>query len=386
MHPQSRSIKSALKPLCALLLACAAAPGIAGVTEDFNISGFATLAAGRVLSGSRDQPLFNYPCPCVIADYGHGALYGPRWSMKQESKVGVQGTYNITPDLSATAQVVARGVDGVKGYLEWAYLSYDMTPSWTLQVGRKRLPIYYYSDFQDVGYAYSWLRPPPDIYGWEVVNYNGVNALYRGDWGGWAVKSNWFAGREDTRDNLMQRIYTDVPQDVTWKKIIGADLVLNRDWLTLRFNYIRNDVQVWDKSGGTRTQVVPDPSRGRDAERQVIYGATANIDYNNWLVRSEYSVFDRSSYSYKSKAYMFGVGYRFGNWTPMATVTQYRESNEFDPDATQYDRGHSLTLRYEIDRSSALKIQYDRFFDRSGSNLDYVGNSKTLTVSYDIVF
>lgn len=383
MQRQSRSIKSALKPLCALLLACAAAPGLA---EDFHLSGFATLAAGKVMSGSRNQPLFNYSCPCFIADYGHGALYGPRWSVKQESKVGVQGTYNLTPDLSATAQVVARGVDGVKAYLEWAYLSYDATPSWTLQVGRKRLPIYYYSDFQDVGYAYSWMRPPPDIYGWEIVNYNGVNALYRGDWGGWAVKSNWFAGRENTRDNLMQRIYTDIPQDVTWKNILGADLVLNRDWLTLRFNYIRNHVQVWEKSGGMRTPVVPDPSRGVNHERQVIYGTTANIDYNNWLVRSEYSIFDRSSYAYKSKAYMFGVGYRFGNWTPMFTATEYRERNEFDPDAVQIDRGRSLTLRYEIDRSSALKIQYDRFIDRSGPNLDYVGDSKTISVSYDMVF
>ncbi|OWW18980.1 hypothetical protein [Noviherbaspirillum denitrificans] len=383
MQQHSRSIKSALKPLCALLLAGAATSGMA---QDFQLSGFATLAAGKVLSGSRDTPLFSYPCPCFIADYGHGALYGPRWSMKQESKVGVQGTYNITPDLSATAQVVARGVDGVKGYLEWAYLSYDATPSWTLQVGRKRLPIYYYSDFQDVGYAYTWLRPPTDIYGWEVVNYNGVNALYRGDWGGWAVKSNWFAGREDTRDNLMQRIYTDVPQDVTWKNIMGADLVLNRDWLTLRFNYIRNNVQVWDKAGGVRTQVVGDPSTGRNHERQTIYGATANIDYKNWLVRSEYSIFDRSSYSYKSKAYMFGVGHRFGNWTPMFTLTEYKERNEFDPDAVQRDRGRSLTLRYEIDHSSAVKFQLDQFFDRSGPGLDYVGNSKAISVSYDMVF
>jgi hypothetical protein len=70
----------------------------------------------------------------------------------------------------------------------------------------------------------------------------------------------------------------------------------------------------------------------------------------------------------------------------MLTATQYRESNQFDPDGTQYDRGYSATLRYEVNRSSALKVQYDRFFDHSGSNLDYVGNSKTISVAYDIVF
>lgn len=354
--------------------------------DAFSYSGFASVIAGRVVSGERQDPLNNYKCPCFIADYGHGALYAPNWSVKQESKVGVQGTYTFTPALSATAQVVGRGVDGVKADLEWAYLTYELSPSWTLQVGRKRLPIYYYSDFQDVGYAYTWVRPPADIYGWEVVNYNGVNATYRTEWSGWAVKSNLFGGGEYTKENLMQRIYYETPQKLAWRNIIGGDLVLTRNWLTTRLTYIQSDVQQWDRTDGS--QVTPDPELHPDSttEQQKIYGASANIDYENWLLRGEYSVFDRSGYSYKSRAHMLAVGYRIGKFTPMFTETRYKERNRFTPDATQHDHGFSWTLRYELNDTTALKAQYDEFKDNSGADLYFVRDAKLVSFSLDTVF
>ena len=368
-----------------LVAAAAACLGATARADDaFSLSGFASATAGKVISGDRQSDYFAHPCPCFIADYGHGAAYGPSWTMKQESKLGLQAGYAITPALSATAQVVARGVDGIKAGLEWAYLSYDLNPSWTLQVGRKRLPIYYYSDFQDVGYAYTWVRPPADIYGWEIVNYNGVNATYRGDWSGWSVKSNLFAGSENTKDNLYQRLYYDTPQAVTWNRILGGDLVFSRDWITARATYIQSGVQQHDQSSGER--ITPAPDSTRNAESQRIYGFSVNLDIDNWFVRSEYSVFDRSSYSYKSHAWLLGAGARIGSFTPMVTMSSYAERNAFTPDAVQRDHGWALTLRYELTAASALKLQLDNFKDRSGSGLDFVGGSKLLSVSLDTVF
>ena len=364
--------------------AAALAAGTARADDAFSISGFASAVAGKVTSGERREDYLRYPCPCFIADYGHGAMYGPTWTAKQESKLGVQASYAFTPGVSATAQVVARGVEGQQLGLEWAYLSWDLSPSWTLQVGRKRLPLYYYSDFQDVGYAYTWVRPPTDIYGWEIVNYNGLNATYRGDWGGWAVKSNLLAGGETTRDNLYQHLYYDTVQDVSWKRIVGADLVFSRDWLTVRATYIQSDVQQWDRDNDER--VTPAPDSERSSEKQRIYGVSANADIGNWFVRSEYSVFDRSSYSYKSRAYMVGAGVRLGRFTPMLTRSKYGESNRFAPDAIQHDTGWSATLRYELNESTALKLQVDRFKDRSGPELDFVGHSRLVSFSLDTVF
>lgn len=366
----------------AAALAAASLSQSAWADEAFTYSGFASFVVGKVVGGERQDRFYDYACPCFIADYGHGALYGPHWQVKQESKVGLQGTYTFTPSLSATAQVVGRGNDEIEVGLEWLYLSYDLSPSWTLQVGRKRLPIYYYSDFQDVGYAYTWVRPPTDLYGWEISNYNGVNLTYRGEWDGWSVKSNLLAGREDTKKNQMQRIFFETPQDVTWKRIVGGDLVLNRDWFTTRLTYIQSDVQQWDHETGER--VTPDPSVNRKAEKQKIYGISTNIDIDNWFVRSEYSVFDRSSYAYKSKAFMIGVGARFGDFTAMATKTRYKDRNDHAPDEVQHDNGWSATLRYELTPSTAVKVQYDRFKDHSA--YDFVGSSKVVSFSLDTVF
>jgi hypothetical protein len=354
------------------------------MNDALSLSGFASLVVGKAISGSRSEPYSGTPCPCFIADYGHGAVYGNSVSVKQESKLGLQATYTVTPNLSATAQVVARGVDGVKVGLEWAYLSYDLTPAWTLQVGRKRLPIYYYSDFQDVGYAYTWVRPPADIYGWEIVNYNGFNATWRGEFGGWAVKSNLFAGGEDTKKNLYQRLYYDTPQDVTWNKIVGGDVVFTRDALTARLTYIQSGVRQRDHDSGER--VTPAPDSSRSSERQRIYGFSVNADIGNAFVRSEYSVFDRSTYSYKSRAWMLGAGWRQGDFTAMLTHSRYGEVNAFTPDAVQRDQGWMATLRYELRNGMALKLQLDKVRDLSGPDYSFVGNSKVLSVSLDTVF
>lgn len=377
-----------LRPLTIVAQACAwslctSLPHTA-IAGEFTYSGFATVAAGKVLSGSRTEPLTEQlNChPCFIADYGQGSVYSGHWSVKQESKVGLQGTYAFNNKLSATGQVVGRGVDGVKADVEWAYLSYEASPNWTLQAGRKRLPLYFYSEFQDVGYAFNWVRPPTDLYGWEIVNYNGVNATYRGDWGQWSAKSNVFTGRESSDKNRFSKIYYDTPQDVTWKSIMGADLELKRDWLTLRFNYITSQVQQWDRSTGDR--VTPEPGSDKSAERQHIYGAAMNIDYQNWLFRSEYSVFDRSSYSYRSRAFMVSGGYRMGDFIPTVTFSRYGEHNPGND--IQKDKGLSVTVRYDINDNSDVKVQWDRYWDKSSEGYNFVGHADALTVAYDIVF
>ena len=124
----------------------------------------------------------------------------------------------------------------------------------------------------------------------------------------------------------------------------------------------------------------------RSVEKQKIYGISANIDIDEWFVRTEYSVFDRSGYSYKARAHMFGFGRRIGKFTPMFTETRYKERNDFTPDATQHDNGWSITLRYELTDSMALKAQFDRFKDHSGPDADYVGNSKLVSFSLDTIF
>ena len=139
---------------------------------DFSGNGFLTLAAGRMLGGSVEgMNSVGYNCPCQIADYSQAGVYqSGGLKLGPDSKIGYQGKATVNETLSFTAQAVSRGAQNGKVDLEWAYGNYSLTPQTTLQFGRKRLPLFYYSETEDVGFSFPWLHLPPQTYGWEVVN------------------------------------------------------------------------------------------------------------------------------------------------------------------------------------------------------------------------
>ena len=140
------------------------------------------------------------------------------------------------------------------------------------------------------------------------------------------------------------------------------------------------------------------------AGNQKIYGLTFNVDYRNFLVRSEIIYIDhRQSMGYKDHAFIVGAGYRFGRLTPMVTVADYRSqaitAAGAASDAQEATRTTSLVLRYDLTPSSDIKIQFDSQKDRSGPHytLDQIGlgtsvpgnrygNSRLLTLAYDMIF
>src|SRR3954464_9297962 len=109
-----------------------------------------------------------------------------------------------------------------------------------------------------------------------------------------------------------------------------------------------------------------------------------NIHYANFIGLSEYSVFDRSRYTYKATSWFISAGYRLGSFTPMLTVSDYSESTRFP--ATYDVAGWSSVaapLRYDFGKSSAVKVQVDRVHDRKTL---VPGSSTLLSMSYDVVF
>jgi hypothetical protein len=168
---------------------------------EINLSGFTSINAGKVLSGS-GVPQYDIP-PTFLADYPIVSSYDEDVSFKPESLFGLQISADLADGLSVTGQLVARGANDFDAKIEWAYLSYEINENWTVQAGKKRLPLFYYSDFYDVGYAYVWMRPPADNYTWQIFNYNGVNALYSGEIGDWSVMGNLYYGEEDDTENKL---------------------------------------------------------------------------------------------------------------------------------------------------------------------------------------
>ncbi len=359
---------------------------------DFTGSGFLTLAAGKMLGGTRATVL-DRNCPCFISDYAQGAVYDGRGSMQfgPDSKVGLQGTAKVTDSaFSLTAQAVSRGAENGQFDFEWLYGNFQLSENTDIQLGRKHLPMFYYSDIQDVGFALPWTHLPPQMYGWEVVNYNGGNISHRDRWGDWAATMNLLAGSENSEDSGYWQIYNgqQSQSNVKWDHILGGDLSLSRDWFEMRLVYIQSDTSRIVTNSFTP---VTDPFLLGNVTRQQIYSVAFNIDTSTWLARSEFLVINRPDADFRDHAQLGAVGRRFGRWLLLATISEYRSeaiaSMGADPQGQEAHTDRAVTLRYDLDDASDVKVQIDDQKDQGGINWSpRYGDSQLLTMAYDRVF
>ena len=353
--------------------------------SNFKLSGYVSLVAGKVLNGKLDShysgpnAINGVQCPCYVADWSNAGVYGEHLSLAQESRIGVQGTYTFTPQASVTGHVVSRGTNGQPD-LAWAFGSYKLDGNWEVQVGRKRIPLYYYSDFQDIGVSYPWITPPPEIYGWEATNYNGASLRHRRNLGDSQLTASVFTGQEKNKKSLYQKLYYPAGDtEVQWNNILGADLEITRGALTLRAVAMGADVK-------TRNPNAANPVDDKAVLKT--YGLAANLDLDDWFILSEFARLSRdhteSHYKVSAPALTLGAGMRLGQWTPFLSYSRYTESTT---DSSQYTPGSyhhaSATLRYDVAAGTAVKVQLDRQID---STNNFGGHVRVLRVSYDRVF
>jgi hypothetical protein len=251
-----------------------------------------------------------------------------------------------------------------------------------LQVGRKRVPLYYYSEFQDVGVAYHWVRPPQALYGWEVSNYNGASLRYTGVLGDVSVRASVYAGDEEVEDAGYNTIYYDDDQDSRWEKIVGGDIEVSYEWFTGRL--------IMMQSENSTTQFPDSGDFFEPAMEQSIIGVALNGDFGSWFVVSEFNVNTRDfvgdGYEVEAPASMLGFGWRIGQWVPFISWSRYWETADTDVDTYAPERFTDLsaTLRYDINSSLSAKVQYQQLSDDSKS--EFVGDANVLSVSLDMVF
>lgn len=340
---------------------------------DVDITGFASINAGKVLSGD-GVPHYGIE-PTFLADYPMVSAYNEDWSFQPESLFGLQVKADLGDNLSATAQLVSRGANDWDVDFEWAYVSYQLDENWTLQAGKKRLPLFYYSDFYDVGYAYVWMRPPADTYTWQVFNYNGVNALYNGEIGDWSFSANVYAGREDNNDNKLLGDYFYLAEvNETWKDIVGGVVNLSNDWLEVRATHM----QYTNERTIDGEQVEWNGKTTRDGK---FTGLAVNMDFGTWFVLSELNQLKLSGDGEFNTA-MVSTGYRFDNVTPYIGYSVFDTKGDDDGEA------HSTTfagVRWDFHSSAAFKVQFDKVDDDSVA-LAVAGDSTSVTFGVDLVF
>jgi hypothetical protein len=361
-------------------------PGLAQSAEtgpSFTLSGFATLAAGKVLGGTHD-PAVNqgYDCPCYISDYAQNGVYESKGvQLRPDSKLGLQGRLTSQDQrYSLTAQVVARGAANGNTNLEWLYGTAELSSKLTLQVGRKRLPLFQHSDSQDIGHALKWIHLPPQLYGWEIVNYNGASLSFVDNVGPWTLSTNAFFGSETANDSGYWKIYNGKNSQTRakWSNIVGAEVKLSRGWFDIRGMYMQSD---------TQNQLVSAGGSLSSATKQRISGLSVNLDFGGPFASAEFLNINRDADYGGDRAQLYVAGYRINKFTPLLSYANYQQRLNDPSGAPEGHRSVSAVLRYDVNSTTAIKAQFDVWTDKSGAGFGSMyGNSKVLTLSLDKVF
>jgi hypothetical protein len=335
--------KTMIRRLCALTalgaIAMLAANAQAADGDNiFSLSGFGTIGATHSSSNDGDY--------VGTLHQTEGAGFTHNWNLGVDSKLGVQLDGNFTEQLSGVVQVVAQDQSNntFSPRIEWANLQYAFTPDLKVRVGRTALPTLITSDSRLVGYTYTWIRPPLEIYNMNpTTNSDGIDASYRTHFGNIVNTVQAFDGR----------ISTDIVSPsgailsgATATQLQGISDNVEYGALTARAALMRTNVSMNIAPGFTLTPEMKVANLG------VIY------DPGSWFVQSELSRFQSPGITPDEKAFYITAGYRLNNFTPYATYSQIKPNGAIA--LLSYDqKTSSLGVRWDILKSTDVKLQWD---------------------------
>ena len=308
----------------------------------------------------------------------------------QSSFFALQAYADLTEGLSATVQLRARGSDDWESDFTWAYLSYEIDPSWRIQAGRQRIPLYLYSDYLDVSYAYHWISPPSEVYKAPFDSINGIASIHNFSIGDANLDLRLYYGQEDFETG---DFYYDIDN------IISAVASVNYGWWTFRSSYTQFEItgELGLGSLVDAWSATPFPQVGSDLDVNEddfsVLEVGVIFDNQDWIFVAEYipSSMDKGLIGDYSP-WMVSVGKRFGDTQIHVTVGEdkveaYDESLKQVPigasaeldaligatqvviDTNTYTRPfYSVGVRWDFHPSVAFKVEYTNVdFEEAGN-------------------
>jgi predicted porin len=407
--------KLAPAALAALVLFAAGARADEPAKPIFSFSGFGTL--GLVHSSEKNADFVSSGLK------PNGAGFTRSWSADVDSLLAGQVTANFTPQLSGVLQVLAeQNYDNTyRPHVEWANVKYQLTPDFSLRVGRAVLPTFLLSDTRKVSYTYPWVRPPSEVYQLvPISSSDGVEASYRAHFGELTNTMQVNLGRGGAR-------LVDGGK-VTARNAWAITNTAEHGPLVLRVTYQRailNISSVDALFGGFRQfgpQGVAIANQYDPNGKSISFiGVGASYDPGKWFVMSEWARNENRSFIGKRSGWYASGGYRFGEFTPYVIYARVTAEKTSDPGlataglppalagaAAALNGGLNAALgrnplqdtvsvggRWDFSKSAALKLQFDhtRFGAGSAGVLRNVqpgfqtgGKVNVFSASVDFVF
>lgn len=382
--------------LAALLTCLSAHADFTSADGKARLSGFGTVGAART---NTDDALFNYP--------GQGGGVDKQMGMEPDTKVGIQGSYKFTNTISGTAQLLTkyRAEGQYKPEFEWAFAKWQATPGLAIRVGRIGAPFFMVSDFRDVGYANTMVRPNLDVYGQvPVSSVNGGDISYQmslGEtvltttlWGGYS-RADYASALRSTGNSGTTNVD---PVTIRLSKQMGLNLQAEFEGgYSVRLGHMQGHLSV--DSGSINSLIATangfSPvfgAQARDAlqtsdTKASFTGIGFSMDRSNIVLASEYTMrrIKKGPVADTTGWYVMG-GYRFGSVLPYVSFSKLKVDEVNVPttnslpgplaagvralQSTQYiaQKTTSVGVRWDALRNAAVKLQFDHIKKPANSN------------------
>lgn len=382
---------------------------------DVRINGFSSIVGGMtVKEGKTIDRLTGDPAKATFdAEPVTEGTYDDNLSFKPDSIYGLQFTADLGNKLKVVGQVTGAGGEDFEAEVSWAYISYDLTPTVTLQGGRQRLPLFLYSDYLDVGYAYHWIRVPTVLAAGALDTFEGAKISWTPTVGDWTYRTEVFGGAGNEYVGAIE-------SETNFDNILGTTFKASNDWLQLRASYMQADAYTEGEYNEVLRDEEDEISSKNNPNQYSFWGVGAQANLGDGFIVAEYtnSETDRIvgyQYTppetddnpnptaqdvqgfYEGNGWYISAGYRIGDFTPHIT---YAESNEkrktinfqdgFDVASAEWTIG----LRWDFHPSAALKAEYTTRSDESDKTYkeDFRGGygesleADVIAIGVDVIF
>lgn len=246
-----------------------------------------------------------------------------------DSNLGLQADVAINSWLSLTGQGLVRkdAQDDYGAEATLAFAKARVNDEVSIRVGRVGAPVFMISEYRNVGYANTFVRPPQEMYSQVPFNnIDGVDATWQHGFGAISITAQLAAGRTKAP------VAGDL--EVEMKSLVALNLVAEYGPFTARFGRADGKLTVTGspslsglltslRAAGTGYRMPAlntlADDLAADRKKSSFTSAGLGLDWNNIIGQTEYAKRKSDSYINDTTSWYVMGGYRIGKFLPYYT-------------------------------------------------------------------
>ncbi|MEZ8345879.1 hypothetical protein AB4456_12000 [Vibrio splendidus] len=352
------------KTVIAALVSVACGANAASM-EDISISGFGSVGIGKANN-----------------DVNYAGYTSENLEWEQETLAGLQFDFKVNEKAKFVTQIVANSRYDYEPKIEMAYASYDFD-SFTVRAGKLRLPLFFYSDYTDLGYAYPMIRPSQELYENIVLkSYTGADLLIPVEFenSSLLVQPVVGIGTIDEDDSIVGEVKLD--------KLMGVSANWNAGDMTFRGSYFVAESNPSCDLDDPSPFADPYCQMGKmlDSKDGQFISLGAQYDNGDLIANIEGAdvQLDGEFYDYQSISTL--VGYRVNEFTPYISINWVETTDNEERvnlpssslrEAMNYERlSYAVGSRWDFAKNMSLKVDVT-YVDYKGTSGGFQENIET---------